>query len=212
MLRKCLIRCAAALVFLLLCPLARGQEALLGLFQSPKGVGVTATFGSAGAGETDILTLRTDFTGLLTGRTEHMGVCISYTHDYPIYQLWGDHFDMTLHAGAGGLVGYVQDWEKGLFSQYDRAFKHKHGDPVVLPRRQRLCLFPAAQHNVLLMMKGRKLLLIIILLSSLQVSSFAQIRARESLPRLRFGAEWGYTQCFFLLRDYNFVSDEGYRV
>ncbi len=62
------------------------------------------------------------------------------------------------------------------------------------------------------MMKGRKLLLIIILLSSLQVSSFAQIRARESLPRLRFGAEWGYTQCFFLLRDYNFVSDEGYRV
>lgn len=132
MLRKCLIRCAAALVFLLPCPLARGQEALLGLFQSPKGVGVTATFGSAGAGETDILTLRTDFTGLLTGRTEHMGVCISYTHDYPIYQLWGDQFDMTLHAGAGGLVGYVQDWEKGLFSQYDRAFKHKQGFALAL--------------------------------------------------------------------------------
>lgn len=61
-------------------------------------------------------------------------------------------------------------------------------------------------------MMRRKLLLIIVLLSSLQVSSTAQVRARESLPRVRFGVEWGYTQCFFLLRDYNFLSDEGYRV
>lgn len=132
MLRKRLIRFAAALVFLLSCPVARGQETLLGLFQSPKGIGVTAMFESADGGELDILTLRTDFCGLLTGRTEHLGVSICYTHDYAFYKLWGDQFDLTLHAGAGGLIGYVQDWEKGLFSQYDRAFTHNQGLAVAL--------------------------------------------------------------------------------
>ncbi len=132
MLRKRHIRLAAALVFLLLGPMAKGQEAMLGLFQSPKGVGVTALFGRGWGEEMDILTLRTDFYGLLAGRTEQIGISISYTHDYALYQLWQEQFDLTLHAGAGGLVGYVHDWEKGLFSQYDRTLTHNFGLAVAL--------------------------------------------------------------------------------
>ena len=132
MLRKRHIRLAAALVFLLLGPLAKGQEAMLGLFQSPKGVGVTALFGRGWGEEMDILTLRTDFYGLLAGRTDQIGISISYTHDYALYQLWQEQFDLTLHAGAGGLVGYVHDWEKGLFSQYDRELTHNFGLAVAL--------------------------------------------------------------------------------
>ena len=30
--------------------------------------------------------------------------------------------------------------------------------------------------------------------------------------RFTFGVEWGYSQCFLLNRDYNFISEEGYRV
>ena len=30
--------------------------------------------------------------------------------------------------------------------------------------------------------------------------------------RFSYGVEWGYSQCFLLARDYNFLSEEGYRV
>ena len=72
MLRTLHIRLAAVLLFLLLGPAARGQEALLGVFNSPKGFGVTALFGPEMGEESNILTLRTDFYGLLGGRTQKM--------------------------------------------------------------------------------------------------------------------------------------------
>lgn len=132
MLQKPHIRLAAVLFFLLSGLAARGQEAMLGLYQSPKGVGVTAIFGTDWGEEMDILTLRTDFYGLLAGRTEQMGICASYTHDYAIYQLWQEPFDLILHAGAGGMIGYVHDWEKGLLSQFDRGLTHNFGLAVGL--------------------------------------------------------------------------------
>lgn len=132
MLWKTHIRLAAVLLLLLSGPLAKGQEALLGLFQSPKGIGVTAMIGQDWGLETNIITLRTDFYGILGGRTRNMGICATYTHDYAIYQLWEDQFDMTLHAGAGGQIGYVHDWEKGLFVPIDRELQHKMGLAVAL--------------------------------------------------------------------------------
>ena len=132
MLWKTHIRLAAVLLLMLSGPLAKGQEALLGLFNSPKGIGVTAMVGSDWGNETNIITLRTDFYGILGGRTQNMGVCVTYSHDYAIYQLWQDQFDLTLHAGAGGQIGYVHDWEKGLFVPLDRDLEHKMGLAVAL--------------------------------------------------------------------------------
>jgi len=132
MLRKLHIGLIAMLVFLLSGPRAQAQEALLGLYHSPKGIGVTALFGTPGGVEMNILTLRTDFYGLLSGRTEQMGVSVCFTHDYAFYRIEQEQFDMTLHAGAGGLVGYVHDWEKGLFSLYNRELQHKAGLALAL--------------------------------------------------------------------------------
>ena len=62
-------------------------------------------------------------------------------------------------------------------------------------------------------MMRRKLLLIILLLSSFLSSATAgNMTGKPPFNRIRLTVEWGYTQCVFLYRDYNFISDEGYRV
>ena len=96
MLWKTHIRLAAVLLLMLSGPLAQGQEALLGLFNSPKGIGVTAMVGSDWGNETHIITLRTDFYGILGGRTQNMGVCVTYSHDYAIY---------SCHSTAYSIAG-----------------------------------------------------------------------------------------------------------
>lgn len=59
----------------------------------------------------------------------------------------------------------------------------------------------------------RKLLIFILLVSMLSSSLAARpFPDKRFFDRFVVGAEWGYTQCLFLHRDYNFISDEGYRV
>ena len=119
---------SAAASLLLCCATSRGQERpLVGLYQSPHGVGVTAFFPTPDASEMDILTLRTDFYGLLAGRTNEVGGCISYTHDYSLLRAEGPDFRLQLHAGAGGLAGFGHDFEKGFFSATERSLVHNRG-------------------------------------------------------------------------------------
>lgn len=62
-------------------------------------------------------------------------------------------------------------------------------------------------------MMRRKLLVILTL-----IVLVAPKAAGRTLPyqgffdRFTVGLEWGYTQCFLLARDYNFISEEGYRI
>ena len=102
-----------------------GQDHLLGLFQSPKGVGVTAVFDHGD--EMDLFTLRTDFCGVLSGRTPDVGAVLCYSHDYVILYREGEESAFTLHAGAGGMAGWVHDFENGFFSAYDRGMTHSPG-------------------------------------------------------------------------------------
>ena len=103
----------------------RGQDFLLGLFQSPKGVGITAVFDHGG--EMDLFTLRTDFCGLLSGRTAQIGGIASYSHDYVLLYREMEDFAFSLHAGAGVMAGWVHDFENGFFSVYDRQMTHNPG-------------------------------------------------------------------------------------
>lgn len=105
----------------------RAQDRLLGVFQSPKGAGVTAVLGSREGGETNIFTLRTDFYGILSGRTRKPGVFFTYTHDYDLLRTDVEDCTLILHAGAGGMLGYAHDFEKGFFSTFDRQLKHPRG-------------------------------------------------------------------------------------
>ena len=58
----------------------------------------------------------------------------------------------------------------------------------------------------------RKLLTLAILFISLSPCAAGRtIPAGSFFDRFVLGMEWGYTQCFFLSRNYNFITEEGYR-
>ena len=105
---------------------------MVGLYQSTRGIGLSAMFFSPDGGEADILTLRTDFYGILSARTRQPGICLSYTHDYVFLEREGEDFRMLLHAGAGGMIGYVHDYERGFYSAYDRELQHSPGGIAAL--------------------------------------------------------------------------------
>ena len=59
----------------------------------------------------------------------------------------------------------------------------------------------------------RKLLTLAILLTISGASATGRtIPAGSFFDRFVLGVEWGYTQCFYHIRDYNFISEEGYRI
>ena len=117
----------AALLLTLFRPLLRGQDVMTGLYQSPRGIGVSAMIFSRDGGEADILTLRTDLYGVLSARTHEPGVCLAYSHDYVFFEREGEDFFLQLHAGAGGMIGYVHDFERGFYSAFDRELVHPRG-------------------------------------------------------------------------------------
>lgn len=113
-------------------PAVRAQGQRVGLFQSPKGFGVTATFDTASGEEMNTVTLRTDFYGFLSGRTKQVGAILTYTRDYRIIRIEGEDYAMILHAGAGVSLGYAHDHEKGYYSSYDRELTHQRGGVAAL--------------------------------------------------------------------------------
>lgn len=111
-----------------------------GLYQSPKGIGATVMFDSPRDGAMNIFTLRTDFYGFLSGRTERIGAFLSYTHDYCFFRTEGDDFSLFLHAGAGASLGFAHDYEKGIFSSFERALTHAPGFVAALAGNVGLCV------------------------------------------------------------------------
>ena len=131
MLKPAHILCLLALL-LPFGPAARAQGQRVGLFQSPKGFGVTATFDTASGEEMNTVTLRTDFYGLLSGRTKQIGAILTYTHDYQVFRMDGEDYSLVLHAGAGVSLGYTHDHEKGFYSSYERELARNPGGVAAL--------------------------------------------------------------------------------
>ena len=130
---------AAALM--LPCAVSHGQgRVLAGTLHSPKGVGATVLLQSRSGREMDIFTLRTDFYGLLAGRTRDVGGCIVYTHDYVLWDLEGEDYRLRLHAGAGAQLGYVHDFEKGFFSATERRLVRNAGGMASATGNVGLCV------------------------------------------------------------------------
>ena len=109
---------------------AQGQR--VGLYQSPKGFGVTATFDTASGEEMNTITLRTDFYGFLTSRTKQIGAFLTYTHDYRVFRMEGEDYTLVVHAGAGVSLGYAHDHEVGFYSAVDRELEHNPGGVAAL--------------------------------------------------------------------------------
>lgn len=125
MLRRCTI--SVAFIFLALAQHAGAREWSAGLVSSPSGCGILAQSFNSRGNEIDILSITTDFYGLLSGRTDDLGIRFGYTHDYIITQYEGNGFSMKLHAGAGMLTGYVHDHENGLFIGAGRPLEKEMG-------------------------------------------------------------------------------------
>lgn len=104
---------------------AQGQR--VGLFQSPKGIGVTAMFDAPSGEEANTFTLRTDFYGFLSARTKQLGAILTYTHDYPVLWTEGEDYSLVLFVGAGVSAGYAHDYEKGYYSIYERELDRSPG-------------------------------------------------------------------------------------
>lgn len=129
-----------ATLLLAFSPTAHAQRNLAGLYSSPKGVGATLMLDTASDSGINVFTLRTDFYGLLSGRTDRIGAFFTYTHDYTFLWTEGDDFVLSLHAGAGGSLGYAFDYEKGFFSSFDRALERERGFVAALSGNVGLCV------------------------------------------------------------------------
>ncbi|MBQ6244972.1 MAG: hypothetical protein IJK55_09710 [Bacteroidales bacterium] len=130
-----------ALALMLPCAASHGQgRVLAGTLHSPKGVGATVLLHARNGREMDIFTLRTDFYGLLDGRTRDVGGCFTYSHDYLLWDQDREDYRLRLHAGAGGMLGYVHDFEKGFFSATDRRLLRNPGAMASVTGNVGLCI------------------------------------------------------------------------
>lgn len=129
--------------------LAAGQDSYLGVFNSLKGFGLSASFASRDSWELDNFYVMADTYGLYSGRTQEPGIRIRYTHDYLIWDYYDDYFLLNLYAGAGASAGYVHDYEKGFFSYYDSELEQMSGFALALVGKISARFFFPDRHIVL---------------------------------------------------------------
>lgn len=128
MTRGLLILVASCMAFTLARPSAVAREWSAGAVSSLSFVGLQARAYDHETDESDIISLTADFYGLVTGRTDDVGVKFSYVHDYVLGELVADSFIMKFHAGAGFMTGYVHDNEAGgPFLNSDKALSREMG-------------------------------------------------------------------------------------
>jgi len=121
-LNRRLIPFAMALV---LCVSAGAQNHGLGLFNSPKGFGISYEWeGAKGTDHFYNLTLFADIYGMSTARAQDPGVKFNAAKLYGIRTIVTDEVKFLLYAGPGLTAGYAHDFEKGYWrSLYDTLVK-----------------------------------------------------------------------------------------
>lgn len=103
-------------MFLLVCVSASAQTRI-GIYNSVKGLGVSAEFVSKeNTAESDLISVYTDTYGVFSGRSKFWGVMASYRHEYSFFKTDYEFLSLELHSGAGFIAGYVRDYEEGTFS------------------------------------------------------------------------------------------------
>ena len=105
-----------ALMFLA-ASLSEAREKRVGLFNSPKGFGLSLQMDNRDADEIRCFNVYADTYGLLSYRTYDVGISASYTHNYILGVYDYDYMRLSLYGGAGILGGYVHDYEAGFFSK-----------------------------------------------------------------------------------------------
>ena len=101
---------AAALLLLLPCLSIRAQE--LGLYNSPKGIGVQCASGVRD-GVFHTVTAFVDIYGVATSRCQYPGYRFNASRLYVLRTISAGDVNMRIYAGPGVSAGYVHDHDKG---------------------------------------------------------------------------------------------------
>ncbi|MBQ6556054.1 MAG: hypothetical protein IJL86_00750 [Bacteroidales bacterium] len=104
-----------ALLALLICALllpAKAASQEVGLFSSPKGVGVLWQ-GAEKNGAFNTAAAYVDIYGVVTSRCSFPGYKANFSRQYVFYRKDAGEWNLTLYAGPGLSAGYVHDHDKG---------------------------------------------------------------------------------------------------
>lgn len=124
------IVCLLALVCF--CSGIRAQQTSVGLFSSPKGFG--ANLQTASGLKTDAfhdLSLYADIYGVTMGKCLQPGVAFNYTYAMVFRRFSWRGMDCRLFTGPGISLGWVREYEKGLFDPEVKYFLSPGGMAAV---------------------------------------------------------------------------------
>lgn len=108
------------------------QDKSVGIINSACGFGITTQWIINDGREINNINIILDSYGLLSGRCDTPGITLSYTRDYIFKYIVYEHFDLIAYAGAGAIVGYVRDFEEGVFKYPRNEFEKEMGLAVGL--------------------------------------------------------------------------------
>lgn len=117
--------CCLAAVFICLCLRAGVPSA--GIYNSFKGIGVTAQFNGASVKDMHIAHLFGDFYGVPTGRAREVGIKFNYTRAYVFSEIPSEECIFKFYAGPGASLGYVRDYEHGYYENLSLHLKNNPG-------------------------------------------------------------------------------------
>lgn len=112
-------------ILLLACPILHGQDFSAGVFNSVKGIGLSAEF--LHSNRLDMIETYADLYGVIGGRCDTPGVKLCYTHARILKQIVGDSTSYLIYLGPGFSTGYIQDFEAGMFEKSFRTFVRNKG-------------------------------------------------------------------------------------
>ena len=116
------------LVLLSICAGARAQQASVGLFSSPKGYGANAQFPSSLRKDAfHDLTLYADTYGIFMGKCFVPGMHFNYSFDTVFHRFAWRDMECRMYTGPGISLGWVREFEKGLFDPDTRYFMSPGG-------------------------------------------------------------------------------------
>lgn len=126
-------RIIAVSVGLICCLCAFSQEKSAGIFNSPKGFGITFSADTPNYGFNSF-NLYADLTGVLSGKYSTPGVRFDYYRGIIIKALTTESFDCRLYAGPGVSTGFVRDYGSDNYGMLI-ALNGTFGAKFVFPRR-----------------------------------------------------------------------------
>src|SRR5574344_981753 len=114
----------------MLCDNILAQNVTAGLYASMRGFGITAEISNPKS--MDIFTLYADSYGVVTGRCKDFGIPAQYSHDYILKKIHFEFETVSIPGGDGGRIVDDHDYEKCVFSEYDRTLTKGFGRAAAL--------------------------------------------------------------------------------